>query len=230
MTTLSCRTSKPEPRKPSPDSRNSNRSCALMGPSPVDIAYGFARPLFGLRCGMLLRVWGSRLMCLEGCVLCSRCSCGRFLAKVSNQEVDLRKAGLDPRQSLLWQAKSKGEAILADHRRASHIKVQESQHCYRVYQRMLSFEEDSSLTSLVRARKVDAVAAACAVCGVYYASQASLQMHIKHQHSEINIRSRLSFRRDRHALHGLPICRFWSGYYMIGALWRSMSQRVAAQG
>ena len=137
-------------------------------------------------------------MCSEGFVLYLR---------DSNDNV-LKQAGLDPRSFLLGQVRHKGEAIIGDARRADHLKVQESRHCYRVYQRMLGFEDTPALTSMARIPKVDAVAVACPECGVYYDSQASLQMHIKHRHPHLNQQARLAFRRDSHALHGLPICRF----------------------
>ena len=128
---------------------------------------------------------------------------------ISNKTV-LEKAGLDPHAFFRLQAVSKGESILSDRRRAERIKVQESKHCYPVHQCLLQFEDTSSsvLTTLVRVPKVQAVSVACPVCGVYYDSQASLQMHMKHKHPEVNEKARLHFRRDLHALHGLPICRF----------------------
>ena len=100
-------------------------SCTRMGPSPASIGFDSTRPSSGPRCGT-----GVTVDVLRG--VCSLLSVQ--LPKVlrvheegvSNNEV-LRRAGLDPRQFLLCQAKSKGEAIIADHRRAPHIKVQESQ-------------------------------------------------------------------------------------------------------
>ena len=79
------------------------------------------------------------------------------------------------------------------------------------------------MTSLVRIPKVDAVAVACPCCGISFDSQASLQMHIKHQHSEINKSARLAFHRDLHALHGLPICRFCQARLHD---WRSLEKHI----
>ena len=141
---------------------------------------------------------------------------------VSNKEV-LQRAGLEPRQFFQHQVKSKGESILADWRRADSLKVQESTHCYRVHQRLFGLEDSAMMTSLVRVPKVDAIAIPCPVCGVSYDSQASLQMHIKHRHSDLNTRSRLPFRRDRHALHGLPICRFCQARLHD---WRSLEKHI----
>ncbi|CAE7427449.1 L96 [Symbiodinium sp. CCMP2592] len=126
---------------------------------------------------------------------------------ISNKVV-LKRAGIDPRTFFQLQVQRKGEAIISDVHRADRIKVQESKHCYRIHQRLLGLEDSSAMTSLVRIPKVDAVAVPCPVCGVYFDSQASLQMHIAHKHKDVNKLSRLPFRRDLHALHGLPICRF----------------------
>ena len=143
---------------------------------------------------------------------------------ISNKTV-LEKAGLDPHAFFRLQAVSKGESILSDRRRAECIKVQESKHCYRVHQCLLQFEDTSSsiLTTLVRVPKVEAVSVACPVCGVYYDSQASLQMHMKHKRPEVNEKARLHFRRDLHALHGLPICRFCQVRLFD---WRSLEKHI----
>ncbi|OLQ08728.1 LINE-1 retrotransposable element ORF2 protein [Symbiodinium microadriaticum] len=71
---------------------------------------------------------------------------------ISNRAV-LQRAGIDPRGFFLSQVKSKGESILHDSRRADHIKVQESQHCYHVYQRMLGFEDTPAMSTLTRVAK-----------------------------------------------------------------------------
>ncbi|CAE7678489.1 unnamed protein product, partial [Symbiodinium necroappetens] len=143
---------------------------------------------------------------------------------ISNKTV-LEQAGLDPHAFFRWQAVSKGESILSDRRRAENIKVQESKHCYRVHQCLLQFEDTSTsmMTTLVRVPNVEAVSVACPVCGVYYDSQASLQMHMKHKHQEVNVKARLHFRRDLHALHGLPICRFCQIRLFD---WRSLEKHI----
>ena len=175
-------------------------------------------------------VRGLRLMCLEGFVLFFRCSCRRFLGCTRRGSATTRSC-----EGLAWirgsscsvrpNPRARLLLLTIDGPRTSRSRKVS----YRVYQRMLNFEENVvSLTSLVRVPKVDAVAVACPVCGVYFDSQAGVQMHIKHQHSEINVRSRLAFRRDLHALHGLPICRFCRLGYMTGVPSRSTSRRVAA--
>ena len=141
---------------------------------------------------------------------------------VSNRAV-LQRADLDPRGFFLFQVKSKGESILRDSRRADHIKVQESHHCYRVYQRMLGFEDTPAMSTLTRVAKVDAVAVDCPCCGVSFDSQASLNMHIQRRHPHLNVSARLAFRRDQHALHGLPICRFCQARLHD---WRSLEKHI----
>ena len=141
---------------------------------------------------------------------------------VSNKLV-LQQAGLDPRGFFLWQVQQQGQCIQRDLRRADHVKAQESRHCQNVHQRLLGIEDNPSMTSLVRIPKVDAVAVTCPCCGVSFDSQASLQMHIKHKHSEINKSARLAFHRDLHALHGLPICRFCQARLHD---WRSLEKHI----
>ncbi|CAE7330741.1 unnamed protein product, partial [Symbiodinium microadriaticum] len=141
---------------------------------------------------------------------------------ISNRAV-LQRAGIDPRGFFLSQVKSKGESILHDSRRADHIKVQESQHCYHVYQRMLGFEDTPAMSTLTRVAKVDAVAVDCPCCGISFDSQASLNMHIQRRHPQLNVSARLAFRRDQHALHGLPICRFCQARLHD---WRSLEKHI----
>ena len=64
---------------------------------------------------------------------------------------------------------------------------------------------------------IEATSSACPVCGIYFESEAGVQMHIMHKHPEINAQAKLSFRKDVHALFGLPFCRFCQGGFMIGA-------------
>ncbi|CAE7359427.1 unnamed protein product [Symbiodinium microadriaticum] len=141
---------------------------------------------------------------------------------VSNKMI-LQQAGLDPREFFLGQVQKKGLCIQRDPRRAEHVKAPESRHCRHLHQRLLGLEDNPNMTSLVRIPKVDAVAVVCPCCGITYDSQASLQMHIKHQHSEVNQSARLAFHRDLHALHGLPICRFCQARLHD---WRSLEKHI----
>ena len=141
---------------------------------------------------------------------------------VTNKMI-LQQAGLDPREFFLGQVQKKGLCIQRDPRRAEHVKAPQSRYCQHLHQRLLGLEDNPNMTSLVRIPKVDAVAVVCPCCGITYDSQASLQMHIKHQHSEINQSARLAFHRDLHALHGLPICRFCQARLHD---WRSLEKHI----
>ena len=48
----------------------------------------------------------------------------------------------------------------------------------------------------------------CPICGIEFAGDYGLQMHIKAKHTEINQRSPIDFVRSKHSLHGAPFCRF----------------------
>ena len=49
---------------------------------------------------------------------------------------------------------------------------------------------------------------ACPVCGIYFANEVSLNMHIKSGHPQIHDASRVQFVKARHALGGIPQCFF----------------------
>ena len=48
----------------------------------------------------------------------------------------------------------------------------------------------------------------CPVCGLDFAGDYGLQMHIKSQHTEINQQAKINFVRSKHSLFGLSYCRF----------------------
>ena len=62
---------------------------------------------------------------------------------------------------------------------------------------------DSSLTP-----HVEASAVSCPVCGLYFANEMGLNMHIKSSHPQVHDDSRVQFVKARHAVNGIPQCFF----------------------
>ena len=141
---------------------------------------------------------------------------------VTNQVV-LQRAALDPLQYFLKQAQLKSDAIRRDGSRDEALKVQELSRSTQIVQALQDLETTPHYTSLARVPRGEVVAVDCPVCGVTFTSQASLHMHMQHRHTDINRRACLPFRRDQHALHGLPICRFCQTRLYD---WRSLEKHI----
>ena len=62
---------------------------------------------------------------------------------------------------------------------------------------------DSSLTPCVADSTIS-----CPVCGLYFANEMGLNMHIKSSHTQVHDASRVLFVKARHSVNGLPQCFF----------------------
>ena len=142
---------------------------------------------------------------------------------VTNQSV-LERAGLDPVQLLLQQARKQAANISCDQGRAPLLKQVEASRADVILADIQVVVESDALVSscLVPVCPSQVAPIACPVCGVSFDGVASLHMHIKAQHSELNQISRVEFSRADHALFGLPFCRF------CRMPWRSTSRMECA--
>ncbi|CAE7466581.1 unnamed protein product [Symbiodinium sp. CCMP2592] len=142
---------------------------------------------------------------------------------VSNVQV-LTRAEFTPAVALRDQLARKVDSIRADCGRSAELKAPELARAVEVLDQLDRVLEvplvgvGSSLEPLVVA-----LSSACPVCGVYFDSEASVQMHIMHRHPEINTQAKLSFRKDVHSLFGLPFCRFCQGRLFD---WRSLERHI----
>ena len=141
---------------------------------------------------------------------------------ISNQVV-MTRAGIDPLQFFHRQAEARCAAIQRDAGRAEALKAVELGRSRVILQLLQELELTPASTTLCRVARTEVVPVDCPVCGIAFPSQASLHMHIQQQHVSINRQARLEFRRDQHALHGLPICRFCQTQLHD---WRSLEKHI----
>ncbi|CAE7331161.1 unnamed protein product, partial [Symbiodinium sp. KB8] len=127
---------------------------------------------------------------------------------ITNQAV-IDRAGLCPQRFFAEQAALKAASIAADPFRSADLKQRELKRADALCSAMASATEvPLSSCSLVRVSTSEAACIPCRVCGIYFHSEEGLQMHIAHQHAEINQSSKLDFNKALHSLFGLPFCRF----------------------
>ncbi|CAE7194789.1 Pol [Symbiodinium sp. CCMP2592] len=141
---------------------------------------------------------------------------------ISNQAV-MTRAGIAPLLFFRGQVASRCDSISKDAGRDEALKALEKHRSIAILQHLQELEITPASTTLCRVARSEIVPVDCPVCGIAFPSQASLQMHIQHQHVSVNRQARLEFRRDQHALHGLPICRFCQTRLHD---WRSLEKHI----
>ena len=103
----------------------------------------------------------------------------------------------------------------------------ESVRASQIQQQLEVFSSQDSQGTL-RAVVADQVSSVtCPVCGVEFAGDYGLQMHIKSQHAELNRISKIAFVRSKHSLFGLPYCRFCRARCYN---WQSLEKHIAEGG
>ena len=134
----------------------------------------------------------------------------------------LQRAGFSPAKALRVQLSRKVRSIEDDTGRSSELKAPELARA-RALEHLLDrvLEVPTTGCGSTLEPLAEAISAACPVCGIYFESEAGVQMHIMHKHPEINAQAKLSLRKDVHALFGLPFCRFCQGRLFD---WRSLER------
>ena len=144
---------------------------------------------------------------------------------VSNQRV-LQQADLDPMQFFVDSGSVLLERISSDNTRPSEIRDIEK----------TSAEENLSVLQAVMVNQPHSPiietdpafiqgGCVCQTCGLTFASEAGLAMHVKSKHSEIHVKAGVEFNRGLHSLHGVPICRLCRRHLHD---WSSMAKHVTA--
>ena len=120
---------------------------------------------------------------------------------VSNRQV-FHSAGIDPVQLLLhrvenkldWMPDGAGEILQAVRTQLQRIR----DNLYAIIE-----AGECSLTVHTAESTVS-----CPVCGLYFANESGLTMHIKSKRPEVHDASRVEYVKSKHAINGLPQCFF----------------------
>ncbi|CAE7619848.1 unnamed protein product, partial [Symbiodinium sp. KB8] len=142
---------------------------------------------------------------------------------VSNEQV-LCQADLRPAEFLLAQTRRKQASIQEDAHRSVELKAPELARVGALLELLEVSAEVPGTTTLTASLRSEVAFIPCPVCGVYYDSQGSLNMHIQHRHPHIHQEAKLAFSKERHSLFGLPHCRFCRSRLHD---WRSLARHVA---
>ena len=126
---------------------------------------------------------------------------------VSNAQVTAR-AGIDIAATLSCRAASLVASIAADSGRSAELKAPELHHSQSVVTNLEAALECTQSASLTRVIQDSSAIFDCPVCGQSFLGNHHLVMHINSKHPSLNQQSKIAFERHKHALHGIPRCRF----------------------
>ena len=144
---------------------------------------------------------------------------------VSNQQV-LRRADLDPMKFFLYSGSVLLERISADTTRPSEIRDIEEAAAEENLRVMKAILLDQPHSQLI---EVDPTfvqsGCVCQTCGLTFANEAGLAMHVKSKHSEIHLKAGVEFNRYSHSLFGVPVCRLCRRHLHD---WSSMAKHITA--
>ena len=144
---------------------------------------------------------------------------------VSNQQV-LQHADLDPMQFFVDSGRVLLERISSDNTRPSEIRDIEktaAEANLRILQSILVDQPHSSLIETDPAFIQGGCV--CQTCGLTFANEAGLAMHVKSKHSEIHLKAGVEFNRGSHSLYGVPIWRLCRRHLHD---WSSMAKHITA--
>ena len=126
---------------------------------------------------------------------------------VSNLQV-LAKADLNPMQFFVDNGNALLERICRDESRSEAMLCIEKAAAEENMQLLKSVSVMQPHSSIV---EVDPVAAqgghVCPTCGLAFASEDGLTMHIRHRHVDVHVKAGVEFNRGTHSLFGLSVCR-----------------------
>ena len=120
---------------------------------------------------------------------------------VSNKQL-FYSAGIDPVQLLLQRVEDKLDWIPAgagDMLQAGRTRL------HRIRDNLRAIIEAGECTLTVHTAESTV---SCPVCGLYFANESGLAMHIKSKHHEIHDAARVEYVKSKHAINGLPQCFF----------------------
>ena len=124
---------------------------------------------------------------------------------VTNHDV-LRQAGVDLYAHLIHSTQLQCSKL-----EMQPEGITEKLRAREISQQVMVYAEQDS-TQHIHALVSDQVPkVACPVCGLYFAGEHGVQMHIKAKHSQLNQDAKHVFVRSKHSLFGLPYCRFCRG-------------------
>ena len=126
---------------------------------------------------------------------------------VSNAQV-LERAGFDLASTLRGRATSLVSSIEGDPHRRPQLKTAELAHACHVVASLDAALDRTPSSALTRVRPSAHATLDCPICGQYFLGDHNLVMHINSKHPELNQQSKITFLRHKHALHGIPRCRF----------------------
>ena len=144
---------------------------------------------------------------------------------VTNQSV-LERAGINLVQDLRKRAAAQLQTIQADTGHSPTLKHPELHRAGVVLEGLDAAVEclfADAGASLVRLCASATAIAECSVCGQSFAGSHNLVMHINSKHPEINQAAKVAFQRHKHALHGIPRCRFCR---VVQHSWQVLEQHV----
>ena len=164
-------------------------SCFLYGLLGVGLSASCFRLLFSGVCGHLRKVLRIHQ---EG---------------VTNAQV-LERAGIDLAAMLRTRAESLRHTINTDAGRDPELKDPEARHIAYVIEGLDAALEVTPSALLTRISQHSEAVLDCPVCGQYFSGSHNLVMHFNAKHPELNQTAKIPFVRHKHALHGIPRCRF----------------------
>ena len=126
---------------------------------------------------------------------------------ITNAQV-LERAGIDLATMLRSRAESLRHTINTDAGRDPELKDPESRHIDYVIEGLDVALEVTPSALLTRVSQHSEAVLDCPVCGQYFSGSHNLVMHINSKHPELNQTAKIPFIRHKHALHGIPRCRF----------------------
>ena len=125
----------------------------------------------------------------------------------TNKQV-LARAEVCPLQALRKEASRQLDAINRDAGSATTLRRPERQRAADIQAELQQLTLDDTENFLTQVVASQIAPQDCPVCGPTFPTQASLHMHISSKHAELNVKSKIIFRREDHSLFGLPQCRF----------------------
>ena len=144
---------------------------------------------------------------------------------VTNNKV-LEAAGLDVISQLKRQSRSVVDSVQTrvDNSQFGAVELGRAK---SILTQLETFEAQDSHGSIQAVVPEQVPRVECPMCGLEFAGEFGLQMHIKAKHPSLNQTSKIDFVRSKHSLFGAPFCRFC---HVRCYNWQALEKHVAEGG